>query len=154
MDELAFRIEELMRTGGENQYVWTRTGGEKPVCRKRCLAVLPTGFGKSRIYHAFSRFKSCENTSGTLLIIARLKRIIKDQLADLCLRGLQAAALSSLSQVELEECNLEIILYSAEEALTREFTSLLKRSSSKRCQRMCCNIVDKCHMVKTWTGII
>ena len=42
---------------------------------KDVLAVLPTGFGKSRIYQAFSLLKSCENTDATL--------IIEDQCADL-----------------------------------------------------------------------
>ena len=36
---------------------------------KDVLAVLPTGFGKSRIYQAFSLLKSCENTGATLIII-------------------------------------------------------------------------------------
>ena len=43
------------------------------------LAVLPTGFGKSRIYQAFSLLKSCENTGATLItcnIIAPLTSII------------------------------------------------------------------------------
>ena len=44
------------------------------------LAVLPTGFGKSRIYQAFSLLKSCENTGATL--------IIEDQLADLIINNL------------------------------------------------------------------
>ena len=33
---------------------------------KDVLAVLPTGFGKSHIYQAFSFLKSCENTGATL----------------------------------------------------------------------------------------
>ena len=98
----------------------TRTSGEKDV-----LAV--TGFGKSRIYQAFSLLKSCENTSLTLIIIAPLTSIIEDQLADLRSRGFRAAALSSLSPVEIKECSLEIILCSAEEAITKEFNSLLVR---------------------------
>ena len=91
---------------------------------KDVLAVLPTGFGKSRIYQAFSLQKSCENTGATLIIIAPLTSIIEDQLADLRSRGFRAAVLSSLNPVELEECSLEIILYSAEGAITKEFTSL------------------------------
>ena len=54
---------------------------------KDVLAVLPTGFGKSCIYQAFSLLKSCENTGATL--------IIEDQLADLHSRGFRAAASSS-----------------------------------------------------------
>ena len=45
------------------------------------LAVLPTEFGKSCIYQAFSLLKSCENTGATLNIISPLTSIIEDQLA-------------------------------------------------------------------------
>ena len=57
--------------------------------------------------------------------------IIKDQLADLQSRGFRAAKLSSLKTSEFKECRVEIIVCSAEEALTKEFTSELKSSSSK-----------------------
>ena len=57
--------------------------------------------------------------------------IIKDQLADLQSRGFRAAKLSYLKTSEFKECKVEIILCSAEEALTKEFTSELKSSSSK-----------------------
>ena len=72
---------------------------------KDVLAVLPTGLGKSRIYQAFSLLNSCENTGATLIVIAILTSIIEDQLADLRSRGFLAAALSSLSSAELEECS-------------------------------------------------
>ena len=57
--------------------------------------------------------------------------IIKDQLADLQSRGFRAAKLSSLKTSEFKECRVEIILCSAEETLTKEFTSELKSSCSK-----------------------
>ena len=57
--------------------------------------------------------------------------IIKDQLADLQSRGFRAAKLSSLKTSEFKECRVEIIVCSAEEALTKEFTSELKSSSLK-----------------------
>ena len=66
-----------------------------------------------------------------MIIIAPLTSIIEDQLADLRTRGFRAAVLSYLNEVELEECSLEIILCSAGEAVTKEFTNLLKRGSSK-----------------------
>ena len=66
-----------------------------------------------------------------MIIIAPLISRIEDQLADFYSQGFRAAALSSLSQVELEECSLEIILCSVEEVLMKEFTCLLKRGSSK-----------------------
>ena len=56
--------------------------------------------------------------------------IIKDQLADLQSRDFRAAKLSYLKTSEFKECRVEIILCSAEEALTKEFTGELKSSSS------------------------
>ena len=43
----------------------------------------------------------------------------------------RAEKLSSSKTSEMKECRVEIILCSAEEALTKEFTSELKSSSSK-----------------------
>ena len=107
---------------------------------KDVLAILPTGFGKSRIYQAFSLQKSCENTGAayTLIIISPLTSVLSKTSS----RGFRTAVLSSLSPVELEECSLQIILCSAEEAITKEFTSLLKRDSSKLHQRVCCIVID------------
>ena len=48
------------------------------------LTVLPTGFGKSRIFHTFSRVKDAE-TSGhsVVLVVAPLISIIQDQISSL-----------------------------------------------------------------------
>ena len=53
---------------------------------------------------------------------------------------------------ELKECRVEIILCSAEEALTKQFTSEPKSSSSKLHQRVSCIVVDESYTVYTWTG--
>ncbi len=146
MDAIAGQLRDFHLKTEQEQAV-------RHLCQgKDVLAVLPTGFGKSRIYQAFSSLKSCENTGATLIVIAPLTSIIEDQLADLRSRGIRAAALSSLSSAELEECSLEIILCSAEEAISKEFTSLLKRESCELHQRVCCIVVDECHTVETWTG--
>ena len=82
---------------------------------RNIFAVLPTGFGKSRIYQAFSLLKSCENTGATLItcnIIAPLTSIIEDQLADLRLRGFRAAAY--LFEVKLNWKNAGWKLYYAQ----------------------------------------
>ena len=72
------------------------------------------------IYFKYSKLLQIHSTS-----------IIKDQLADLQSRDFRAAKLSSLKTSEFKEYRVEIILCSAEEALTKEFTSELKNSSSK-----------------------
>ena len=84
---------------------------------------LPNRFligSRSIIYFKYSKLLQIHSAS-----------IFKDQLADLQSRGFPAAKLSSLKTSEFKECRVEIILCSAEEALTKEFTSELKSSSSK-----------------------
>lgn len=117
------------------------------------LAVLPTGFGKSRIYQAFARLKAAEKADGvTLLVISPLNSIIEDQLADLRSRGFVASALASLKPGELKNCDAEILLSSAEDALKSNFTAVLKNTASRLHQRLCCIVVDESHTVETWTG--
>ena len=72
------------------------------------------------IYFKYSKLLQIHSTS-----------IIKDQLADLQSQDFRAAKLSSLKTSEFKEYRVEIILCSAEEALTKEFSSELKSSSSK-----------------------
>ena len=72
--------------------------------------------------------------------------IIKDQLADLQSRGFRAAKLSSLKTSEFKECRVEIILCSAEEALTKE------RAKKQQFKASPTIVVDKLHTVQTLTG--
>ena len=87
------------------------------------LAVLPTGFGKSRVFtEAFERLKDNEtNGRATILLIAPLASIIKDQLNELRTQGYLAADLSSLRPDNLKVCEFKIILSSAEEVMKAEF---------------------------------
>ena len=96
MDAIARKLRDLRLKTEQEQAV------RNLYLRKDVLAVLPTGFGKSP---AFSLLSSCENSGATLIFIAPLTSIIEDQLADLRSRGFRAAALSSLSSAELEECS-------------------------------------------------
>ncbi len=117
------------------------------------LAVLPTGFGKSRIYQAFTTFKNVESKHGTLvLVISPLVSLIKDQLNDLKCLGYQAANLSDLSTDDLKKCEFNILLSSAEESTRDDFQHMLKDSASKIHERFSCLVVDECHIVETWTG--
>ena len=117
------------------------------------LAVLPTGFGKSRIFKAFERLKDNEtNGRATILVIAPLASIIKDQLNELRSQGYLAADLSSFGPDELKACDFKIILSSAEEVMKAEFQDELKNRESELHRRLCCIVVDESHTVETWTG--
>ena len=94
---------------------------------KDVLAVLRTGFGKSRIYQAFTTLKNMETDGQTVVfIISPLTSIMNDQLKELKTLGYAAANLSELSTVELKECEFNILLSSAEEAMTIGFQNELK----------------------------
>ena len=96
-------------------------------------AVLPTGFGKCRIYQAFSLLKSRENTGATLITCIKYHCSIDEYnrrpAGRLALARLSCCGVSFLSQVELEECSLEIILCSVEDVLTNEFARQFKVQS-------------------------
>ena len=117
------------------------------------LAVFPTGFGKSRIYQAFTSLKNMDTNQSTLvLVISPLDSLIKDQLIDLKNLGFVAKKLADLSTEQLSECDFNILLSSAEEAARDDFQRELKESSSKTHERLSCVVVDECHTVETWTG--
>ena len=71
MDAIARKLRDLHLKTEQEQAVRNLYLG------KDVLAVLPTGFGKSRIYQAFSLLNSCENTGATLIVIAPLTSIIQ-----------------------------------------------------------------------------
>lgn len=120
---------------------------------KDVLAVLRTGFGKSRIYQAFTTLKNMETDGQTVVfIISPLTSIMNDQLKELKTLGYAAANLSELSTVELKECEFNILLSSAEEAMTIGFQNELKDNSTKLHERLSCIVVDESHTVETWTG--
>ena len=120
---------------------------------KDVLAVLPTGFGKSRIYQAFTTLKSREtNQRALVLVICPLVNLIKDQLEELKIMGYVAAQLADLSEKELKKCEFNILLSSAEEVTRDDFRRELKDDTSEIHKRLCCLVVDECHTVETWTG--
>ena len=67
------------------------------------LAVLPTGFGKSRIFQAFARVKDAEeNDHVVVFVVVPLTSIINDQISQLNALGYPTAALSELKSEELK----------------------------------------------------
>jgi superfamily II DNA helicase RecQ len=126
---------------------------EQLLLGKDVLAVLPTGFGKSRIYQYFTTVKKRETCGQTLtLVISPLKSIVTDQLSELKVLGYAAANLSELSPDELNECCFNILLSSAEEATSVAFQNQLKDATSQLHKRLSCIVVDESHTVETWTG--
>lgn len=117
------------------------------------LATLPTGFGKSRIFHAFTSVKDKELSGAVVvLVVTPLISITKDQLDYLKTIGFSAANLSDLAIEELKECKIKFLFGSAEDAATEEFRKELKDTSSKLHKQLACIVIDESHTIETWTS--
>ncbi|XP_028419253.1 ATP-dependent DNA helicase Q-like 3 [Dendronephthya gigantea] len=126
---------------------------EKLLLGEDVLAILPTGFGKSRIFQTYSRVKDNEmNGCSVVLVIAPLSSIIDDQITVLHSSGYSAADVKCLQQEDLERCDFKVLFGSAENVLTTKFQNLLLDRQSDLHKRVCCIVVDEAHTVETWTG--
>lgn len=117
---------------------------------KDVMAILPTGFEKSIIYQIFVVAKNLA-VSSSFLVVVPLRSIIEDQLRfnDF---GLKAVALEKNQQLlkAIGANKYHVILASAEQALSAEFTALLKYESSEFKRNLSLFVVDECHTVETW----
>ena len=120
---------------------------------KDVLAILPTGFGKSRISHAFVSMKEKELSGAVVvLIITPLSSIAKDQLDYLNSINFPAANLADLSTEDLHECKMKFLFASAEDVATEAFRNKLKDRSSQLHRQLPCIVVDESHTIETWAG--
>ena len=94
---------------------------------KDVLAILPTGFGKSLIYQVFSMAQTSANAS--VLVISPLKSIVEEQAKEMNCLGIPSVHLKP----DIEDClhdisdgHFRMILASAEDCLSRNFTEILK----------------------------
>ena len=102
---------------------------EKLLLGEDVLAILPTGFGKSRIFQAYSRVKDNEmNGCSVVLVIAPLSSIIDDQITALKSSGYPAADVKFLQHEDLERCDFKVLFSSAENVLTTKFQDHLRSS--------------------------
>ena len=120
---------------------------------KDVLAILPTGFGKSRIFHAFVSMKGKELSGAVVvLVITPLSSIAKDQLDYLNSINFPAANLADLSTEDLHECKMKFLFASAEDVATDAFRNKLKDRSSQLHRQLACIVVDESHTIETWAG--
>ena len=119
---------------------------------KDVLGVLPTGFGKSRIFQAFSKIQDERSVDSVVLVIAPLRSIIQDQLSTLERMEYPGADLKSLDEAALKECKFKILFGSAEDVLSRPFQDLLSNTALALHQRLSLIVVDESHTVETWSG--
>ena len=121
---------------------------------KDVLAILPTGFGKSRIFHAFASMKDKEQSGAVVvLVITPLSSIAKDQLDYLNSINFPAANIADLSTEDLHECKMKFLFASAEDVATDAFRNKLKDRSSQLHRQLACIVVDETHTIETWAAV-
>ena len=119
---------------------------------KDIFAVLPTGFGKSLIYQSFVFAREIlDGHSPSIIVVIPLRSIVQEQLTSNEFE-LKAVELTLQDDVlkSVQEGAVDVVYYSAENALNDKFLSLLREQSSpvKQCLKLI--VVDESHTVFTW----
>ena len=115
---------------------------------KDVLAILPTGFGKSHIFHTFVSMKDKELSGAVVvLVITPLSSIAKDQLDYLNSINFPAANLADLSTEDLQECKMKFLFALAEDIATDAFCNKLNDRSSQLHRQLACIAVDESHTI-------
>ena len=90
------------------------------------LAVLPTGFGKSFIFHLFVKAK--EKMTGqrcSAIVVSPLHSIVDDQIIEAESLGLTAISVDKAAPEALSSGSFQLIFASAEQALDKKFLKVL-----------------------------
>jgi ATP-dependent DNA helicase RecQ len=141
-------LEALERHWGSRQFRPLQREAIEAVLERRDVAVvMPTGGGKSLCYQMPVLF-----LPGTAVVVSPLIALMKDQVGQLNLRGIPAAALNSATPYPEQQRILREtragrlrLLYIAPERLLREDTiELLKQTP------VCYYAIDEAHCISEW----
>jgi len=146
--ELLARAREVL--SGVFGYADFRPGQEEVISavleRRDCVAVMPTGAGKSLTYQIPARL-----LGGTTLVISPLIALMKDQVDALSARGVRATFLnSSLEPEERSDRMARLargeyeLLYAAPEGIEASVGSILARADLRLIA------VDEAHCISQW----
>ena len=119
---------------------------------KDVLATLPTGFGKSLIYHVFRMAQTSANAS--VLVISPLNSIVEEQAKEMNGLGIRSVHLKP----DIGDClhdmisdeHFRMIFASAEDCLSKNFTEIRKGSEPHSKLNISLVVIDECHTVETW----
>jgi len=116
-----------------------------------CIAVMPTGAGKSLTFQLPARM-----VRGTVLVLSPLISLQKDQVDALSSLGFHATAINSTLPVDERQRRLRAfaageyeIVYAAPEALDGSFRGWLRRASENR-PGIALVVVDEAHCISQW----
>lgn len=115
------------------------------IAGRDCLAIMPTGAGKSLCYQVPALVRP-----GTALVISPLIALMEDQVRGLTAQGVRAATLNSQSadgsQVwrDFADGQLDLLYVSPERALTDGFSQLVQRTE------IALIAIDEAHCVSQW----
>ena len=115
---------------------------------KDVLAILPTGFGKSLIYHVFSMAQTSANAN--VLFISPLNSTVEEQAKEMNGRGIRSVHLKP----DIEDClhnisdgHFRMIFASAEDCLSKNFTEILKGAEPHSKRNISLVVIVECHTV-------
>ena len=121
------------------------------------FAVMPTGYGKSLVFQVFVKAMNCRKASQAMeantvvLVICPLTSIIEDQVKEGESLGLKCVTLDEFMDGNDRDKH-QIVFASAEHALSKKFTEMLRDRLSQICSALELLVVDESHTVEMWTG--
>ena len=107
------------------------------------MAILPTGFGKSRLCTVF--IETC------VIVIAPLKSIIDDQISVMLSLSCTAIELTTEALNVVRESPPQFLYCSTETVLEKAFLAAVKENSALH-QAVSAIVVDESHTDGAWTG--
>ena len=103
------------------------------------LAILPTGYGKSRIFQVYVAAAALKvKEHQTVLVVCPLGSIIDDQIEEAKGMGMSAASLSDVTDDELRSVTFELLFAPAEKVINNRFLHIKRWHCTSQKYGGCC----------------
>lgn len=150
MEQLLLRYRKYFNENEiPNLYDYQRKAINILLAKKNCLTIVPTGGGKSLIFHLVGL-----ELGGTTIVVSPLKALMQEQVNDLNKRGISAIAITSDIGFqkqrkflrELGSHNYQFVFVSPERLQNYFFRAALLHSGCKITQV----VIDEAHCISQW----